>query len=437
MKQILERIGIEQLSEMQQAVLAESQDKASDLILLSPTGTGKTLAYLLSALKYINKETAEIQVVVITPSRELALQSNDFLMQMNTTFKSLCFIGGHAANDALRIYQQKHPQIVFVTPGRLNFYIENHLINCSEIKLLIIDEFDKCLDLGFQEEMKAIHSKLPKQIKTWLISATNAPSDFEEYVSPTNTKTLNYLTNQEDNRLKTFVVKSPKKDKLNTLKDLLLTFNGEPTMVFVNYRESVERVYNFLKKEFFYAEKYHGGMEQKNRERSLYKFKSGGSNILISTDLAARGLDITDTKHIIHYHLPLDEAAFQHRNGRSTRWENNGSSYVILGPEEILPNYLSIENMHQLELPVSNARPIVPSWITLYIGRGKKEKLSKGDILGFICKKGKLKGTDIGRIDVEPHCSYVAIKRNKLKILQQNISGEKIKDMKTIIEPMH
>ena len=212
--------------------------------------------------------------------------------------------------------------------------------------------------------------------------------------------------------------------------------NGEPTIVFVSYRESVERVYKYLKQEHFFAEKYHGGMEQRDRERALYKFRSGGSNVLVSTDLAARGLDIAEVKHIVHYHIPTDEAAFEHRNGRSTRWENRGASYVILGPEEPLPDFSGIPDAEIMEIVHSEKTPTVPEWTTLYIGRGKKEKVSKGDVLGFLCKKGGLKGCDIGRIDIEAHCSYVAIRRNKTKSVLRAISGEKIKDMKTIIEPM-
>lgn len=437
MKDLLEKLNIDQLSEMQEEMVAKTNESPySDLLLLSPTGSGKTLAYLLSAMRHIDNNKSAMQVLVVTPSRELALQSNDMLQRMKSTLRSQCLIGGHATSEDLRVYKQLQPQIVFATPGRINFYLKNKVIDSASIRLLIIDEFDKCLDMGFSEEMKEVRDALPKNINTWLISATNAPSDFEKYISLSKSITLNYLEAADDKRLDTYIVNSPQKDKLETLRDLLVMLNGEPAIVFVSYRESVERVYNFLKQERFFVEKYHGGMEQRDRERALYKFRSGGSNVLVSTDLAARGLDIAEVKHIVHYHIPMDEAAFEHRNGRSTRWENRGASYVILGPEEPLPNFSGMPDADIMHIVHSEKSPAVPEWTTLYIGRGKKEKVSKGDVLGFLCKKGGLKGSDIGRIDVEAHCAYVAIKRNKTKSVLRAISGEKIKDMKTIIEPM-
>lgn len=437
MKDLLEKLNIDQLSEMQEEMVEKTKGNPnSDLLLLSPTGSGKTLAYLISAMRHVDYSDPSIQVLVVTPSRELALQSNDLLLRMKSPLRSQCLIGGHATSEDLRIYKQLQPQIIFATPGRINFYLKNSAIESNGIRLLIIDEFDKCLDMGFSEEMKEVRSALPKDINTWLISATNAPSDFEKYISLSKSITLNYLKTADDKRLDTYIVNSPLKDKLETLRDLLIMLNGEPTIVFVSYRESVERVYKYLKQEHFFAEKYHGGMEQRDRERALYKFRSGGSNVLVSTDLAARGLDIAEVKHIVHYHIPTDEAAFEHRNGRSTRWENRGASYVILGPEEPLPAFSGIPDAEVMEIVHSEKTPTVPEWTTLYIGRGKKEKVSKGDVLGFLCKKGGLKGCDIGRIDIEAHCSYVAIRRSKTKPVLRAISGEKIKDMKTIIEPM-
>ena len=436
MKEILDRLNIDHLSEMQKEVVERMHKAYTDMILLSPTGTGKTLAYLISAINLIDSTNSSLQVLIIVPSRELAIQSNELFLLMKEPIRSQCFIGGHATSEELRSYNTLHPQIIFATPGRLNYYLKEEAIHTSNIKLLIIDEFDKCLDLGFSDEMQVIRTALPQTITTWLISATNAPSDFEKYITLQDTIQINYLNTTEDERIHTHIVHSPEKDKLSTLKDLLIQLNGEPAIVFVTYRESVERVFSFLKQEHFFVEKYHGGMEQRDRERSLYKFKSGGSNILVSTDLAARGLDITEIKHIIHYHISTDHSTFEHRNGRSTRWENCGNAYIILGPEECPPNYLDINHTDVIKINHTNELPAVPNWITLYIGRGKKEKLSKRDVLGFLCKKGGLKASDIGRIDVEAHCSYVAIKRSKIKVVLRSISGEKIKDMKTIIEPM-
>ena len=250
-----------------------------------------------------------------------------------------------------------------------------------------------------------------------------------------NFKTLNYLEGDNDTKLRIEVqqVRSPQKDKLETLGRLLTTIQGQPAIVFVGYRESAERVGKWLRQNGFFAEVYHGGMEQDWRERALYKFRNGSANVLVSTDLAARGLDIPEVKVVIHYHLPLKEEDYTHRNGRTARWDAQGAIYLLLGPEEQCPEYagsLPTLRVDDVEL----LKPLPPLFTTLYIGRGKREKLSKGDVLGFLCKKGGLKNDEIGRIDISAHHAYVAVARKKVKALLRQVSGEKIKGMKTLVE---
>ena len=201
-------------------------------------------------------------------------------------------------------------------------------------------------------------------------------------------------------------------------------------MVFCNHRESVERVGNYLHSMKVYCETFHGGMEQDDRERALYKFRNGSCHIFISTDLAARGLDIPDIKNVIHYHLPVAEDGFVHRNGRTARWEANGSAYVILYAEEQLPSYIK-EDPEEYILPAITPKPVQPDFVTLYIGKGKKDKLNKVDIVGFLYKKGGLAREDVGQVDVKEHYAFVAVRRSKVKQLLMLLRGEKIKGMKT------
>lgn len=436
-QQIIDRLGVEHLSEMQNQLLTVATSSSQNVILLSPTGTGKTLAYLLSLYMTISADCPEVQAVIVVPSRELALQSDELLRRMKTEIRSLCLIGGHATADETRSLREIKPQIVFATPGRLNDHLQRGSINVAKVAQFIIDEFDKCLDLGFADEMMSIRRQLPQVLRTWLISATNDESRFAEYLDLSHTARVDYTQQSADNRIEYFVVKSPVKDKLETLGQLLTSLKGAPTIVFVSHRESAERVTVYLKSEKFYAEKYHGGLEQRDRERSLYKFRSGGSNVLVATDLAARGLDVVEVRNVVHYHLPADAVAFEHRNGRSTRWDNRGSSYFIIGPEEELPPFLPTDCPVIDDLDHRPISPTAPQWVTVYIGRGKRDKLSKGDVAGFFCKKGGLRGDDIGRIDVGPHYAYLAIKRSKARAALRAIAGEKIKGMKTLIEEMH
>ncbi len=243
---------------------------------------------------------------------------------------------------------------------------------------------------------------------------------------------LNYQGENEEvaSRISVHLVKSPVKDKLETLLCLLKVFGQQSTIVFLNYREAVERTYKFLKDNGVGCEMFHGAMDQEHREKSLYKFSNGTSNVLVSTDLSARGLDIPEIDNIVHYHLPLNEDAYVHRNGRTARWEAEGNSYIILHDEESLPEY--IDDAPEFFIP-KKLPEIQPSkWATIYIGKGKKDKLSKMDVLGFVCKIGGLTRDDVGRIDVKDHQCFVAVKRKMLRSALEKMKGQKIKGIKTL-----
>ena len=289
--------------------------------------------------------------------------------------------------------------------------------------------------------MQAAVTRLPALKRLMLTSATDMES-IPQFIrrcavaDRAGVRTVNFLGEAEarEERLEVKTVPAPQKDKLETLARLLSALRGEPAMVFVGYRESVERIRKYLVAEQFAAEAYHGGMEQDRRERALYKVRSGCCNVLVSTDLAARGLDIPEVRHIVHYHLPANEEAFIHRSGRTGRWDETGNVYIIVGPEEHVPEFIG--EAAEWNVDGERINPVSPAWVTLYIGRGKKDKLNKVDILGFLCKKGGLTAKDVGRIDVADRFAYVAIAARKLNLLMKNIAGEKIKGMKTIIQPI-
>lgn len=172
---------------------------------------------------------------------------------------------------------------------------------------------------------------------------------------------------------------------------------------------------------------------KKKREDALYKFSNGSANILVCTDLASRGLDIPDIDNIVHYHLPESEDGYVHRVGRTARWDKSGKACFVLGPEERMPDYVEQE-AELLELPSELPPPAEPKMATVYIGKGKKDKISKGDIVGFLCKIGGLANGEIGRIDVNDRFCYAAINREKLSQVLEKTKGEKIKGVKTLIE---
>lgn len=438
---ILRSLGIGQLTPMQQAT-SRAYMQPSDLVLLSPTGSGKTLAFLLPLVQSLRAEEAGVQAVVLVPSRELALQIENVFRQMGTPFKAMSCYGGRPAMDEHRTMKSLQPALLIGTPGRMNDHLRKQNFNAATVRTLVIDEFDKCLEFGFQEEMAEVIGALPSLRKRVLLSATDA-EEIPRFVgmgsgsraSDVPVQKLDFLSSDApvSERLELRRVLSPEKDKLETLYRLLCTLGEASTLVFVNYRESAERVAGYLLARRFPCDTFHGGMEQQERERALYKFRNGSCPVLVSTDLAARGLDIPGIDNIIHYHLPVNEEAFTHRNGRTARWQAVGSSFLLMHAEEQLPGYIPADTPF-LDLPEQPPKPPKPRWTTLYIGKGKKDKLNKIDIVGFLYKKGGLAREDLGQVDVKDHYAFVAVRRGKAKQLLSLVQGEKIKGMKTVVE---
>lgn len=407
-----------------------------DVVVLSPTGSGKTLAYLLPVSQLVDAADDEPQAIVVTPGRELALQSATVLKNMGSGLRAMACYGGRAAMDEHRMMKQVRPQIIFGTPGRLNDHLDKGNFSPYHIKYLIIDEFDKCLEMGFQDEMSRLIKKLPGLRRHFLLSATEA-EEIPRFVHMGRVDKIDYRMDEEQvpDRVHIYKVESPVKDKLESLGLLLRSLGDQSTIVFLNYRDSVERTNKYLVEQGFSTSFFHGGLEQKEREASLYRFSNGSANILVSTDLASRGLDIPDIDNIIHYHIPESEDGYIHRVGRTARWEAHGRAFFLLGPEEHIPEYVDSE-VEDYEVPSADElpQPAKPKMATLYIGKGKKDKISKGDILGFLCKKGGLNSSEIGKIDVNDRYAYAAISRAKLRSVLNNVKGEKIKGVKTIVE---
>ena len=425
----LNRLGIDALNTMQQDMLQTAR-KGASVVLLSPTGSGKTLAYLLPLLEKLDAKNDDLQALVIVPSRELATQTADVARRLCSELRVCACYGGRPAMEEHQLLKGLRPHLVAATPGRLLDHLQKGNLLADNVQTLVIDEFDKSLELGFREQMNDILGMLPSVKQRILLSATDS-EDIPAFVGTRDYVRLNFLDEETDDRISLLVIKSPEKDKLQTLYRLLCTLGTQKSLVFVGYRESVERVGKYLEEQGIMADIFHGGMEQRDRERALYRFMNGSVGVLVSTDLASRGLDITDVDNIIHYHLPLNEEACTHRNGRTARWDTKGNAYFILGPEENLPEYL-VEDVETFSLPTKVPKPARPLWVTLYIGKGKKDKISRGDIVGFLTKQGGLESSQIGRIDVLPHWSYVAVERAISRELLNRIKGLKIKGQKTI-----
>ncbi len=422
---ILAKLNIKALNEMQLAA-SDAIEKDSNVLLLSATGSGKTLAFLLPILKILNPSLLKTQALVIVPSRELALQIETVFKSMGTSYKVTCCYGGHKRETEENNLTES-PSLIIGTPGRLADHIRRGNIIIDFIETLILDEFDKSLELGFLEEMSFIVNSLKKLHKRILTSATEAVQ-IPDFIGMHNPIKLNFLQDVlVDTGLEIKSLLSDGKDKLECLFKLICSLGNRSTIIFCNHRESVERTSNFLKDKDIINVFYHGAMEQQERDAALCKFRNGTSSILVTTDLAARGLDIANIRYIIHYQLPNTEETYTHRNGRTARIDASGTAILILGPEEKLPNYIN-QDIEKIVLPEKVTIPEKPHWSTLHISAGKKDKINKIDIVGFFSNRGQLKKEDIGLIEVKDFFAFVAIKKNKVNGTLQLIRDQKMKN---------
>jgi len=429
---ILSNLRIDALNEMQEASIAASEGE-HDVVLLSATGSGKTLAYLLPIVQQADAASTVTQALVVVPSRELAQQIEGVFKTMGTGLKITACYGGHLRETEENNLVQP-PAVIVGTPGRLADHIRRGNITVGSIETLVLDEFDKSLELGFQDEMAFIVGSLPGVTKRILTSATDATviPAFIKLVDPVR---LNFLSPEAEaaKQLAIKTVHSGTKDKSTTLFKLICMLGNRSTIVFCNHREALERTSGLLVQAGIVNEFYHGAMEQQQRDSALSKFRNGTTNVLVTTDLAARGLDIPDIRYIIHYHLPHTEDSFTHRNGRTARMEASGTAILILSAEEQLPPYIT-ETVEEITLPETDTLPEKPKWSTLFIAAGKKDKVNKVDVVGFLTNKGELKKEDIGLIEVKDFFTFVAIRKTKVGGALQLIKNEKIKNKKVRID---
>ena len=427
---IYEKLQIQEMNQMQKSTYQASENE-QDIILLSPTGSGKTLAFLFPVLRNLQKEVSGIQAIILVPARELALQIEQVFKNMGTDFKVTICYGGHDKKIEINNLTQA-PAVLIGTPGRIAYHLKNNNFDTKTIKTLVLDEFDKALELGFEEDMSYIINSLKNISQRFLTSAT-AMDNIPKFVGLSNEKVINFLKLGEAKpNIQLKKVMTIPEEKLDTLFNLVCKIGNKRTLIFCNHRDAVDRISELLKEKGIDRETFHGGMEQDERERALLKFRNDSTRILITTDLASRGLDIPEVESIVHYQLPPKEDAFIHRNGRTARMHAKGFAYLIMTEEE---NFPFIKGNTPEENITENYRiPAKTPFQTIYISAGKKDKVNKVDIVGYLIKKGELSKDDIGIIEVKDTTSYVAVARNKVKDVLKKLANEKLKGKKIKME---
>ncbi|WP_299667293.1 DEAD/DEAH box helicase [uncultured Polaribacter sp.] len=424
---ILDKLNIKQLNPMQIEATAVIE-KTNNTILLSPTGTGKTLAFLLPIINNLDSENPDIQVLILVPSRELAIQIEQVVRGMGSGYKVNAVYGGRPmSKDKIEL---KHvPAILIGTPGRISDHFSNERFSRESIKTLVLDEFDKSLEVGFEYEMRQIIRQLPALSKRILTSATQGVS-IPDFVGLEEPRVINYLKGKKVSKLEIKTVISPAKNKLNTLLHLLNHLGNQQGIIFCNLKDSIHNVSTFLENKNIRHGCFSGGMEQKDRERSLIKFSNGTNQILIATDLAARGIDVPEMNFIIHYELPQALEEFTHRNGRTARVSAEGTAYVLKWKDQLLPEF--IKNAEIVDISKQAERK-EPYWETVFISGGRKDKISKGDIAGLFIKQGKLNKDQLGAIDLKQDCAFVAVPLTLAEGLVEKLNNSRLKKKKVRI----
>lgn len=422
-KNIKSKLGIVELNEMQRRMM---RCHAQSVMLISPTGSGKTIAFTIPVLCSLDAPSRQVQAVIIAPSRELVQQIASVVRMIAVGYKTVAFYGGHSMMDEVNSLSVV-PDIVVATPGRLLDHINRGNIDLSTVKTLVLDEYDKSLELGFHDEMRKVVRAMGSFRLIILTSATIL-SEMPSFLPFRKPEIVDFTQIDDDPRERMTIVQieSPVKDKIDIAIDLMRSLPNGKVILFVNHRESVERVYGMMRKADLPVGLYHGGLEQFDREKAIDLLNNGTTPILVSTDLGSRGLDIDAVQAVVHYHLPTSKENWTHRNGRTARMGADGVVYVITAEGENISEYIDFDRSY---IPSgTSVNPIVADVVTLYFNAGKKEKISRGDIVGYLVNKGGLDASKIGKIVVKDHCALVAVPVGDAKATLTAIAPHKIKN---------
>jgi superfamily II DNA/RNA helicase len=427
LKSFLEKFSISALNPMQ-IEARKAIYNGNDVVLLSPTGSGKTLAFLLPVIERLNPAVDGIQAIVLVPSRELAMQIEQVARQLGSGFKINAVYGGRSGQMDKADLKTK-PALLIGTPGRIADRFRRDDMDLSRVTTLVLDEFDKSLEVGFEREMSEIVRSLPSVNQRVLTSATDAVA-IPDFLSIEEPVSIDYL-NQHRPRLVVKTIAAEAGERLDALAELLRKLKGQPGIIFCNFKESLFDASDFLFDQKIEHECYYGGLEQIDRERALVKFRNGTCQLLLATDLAARGLDIPEIKFIIHLELPYHPNEFTHRNGRTARMNAKGAAYVLHKKSKPLPEFIKEVQPEQLNVKDMASDTVeAQKWSTLHITGGRRDKISKGDIAGLFFKKGGLSKDQLGVIELQQSYAYVAVSRSIAHKVVELTNNQRLKKKK-------
>ena len=459
----IEGLGYKTPSEVQEKVIPEIL-KNNDVIVKSQTGSGKTAAFGIPLCEKIDWEENSPQVLVLTPTRELAVQVSEDISNIGRfkRIKAVAVFGKEPITDQIRKLKQK-THIVVGTPGRVFDHINKGSLDLSKIKYFVIDEADEMLNMGFIDQVEDIIKRLSKKKVTMLFSAT-MPEEIKSLSQKHMNKPVDVTIESQklitDNIEHTLYYVNYEK-KLENLNSILIHEKPETAIIFARTQETVDKVFEYLKSKKYSVNKIHGGMLQKERLSTMESYRRGDFRLLVATDVASRGIDIDGITHVINFELPVEKEAYVHRIGRCGRAGAKGKaiSFCVKEKDNLLndieeligfklpicyiPGKEQIEKESEESIELLQSKPkrkkekakIINTNITkIYLNGGKKKKLRAGDIVGAICNIDGVSSDDIGIIDIQESVSYVDILNGKGKKVIEELKNMTIKGKKITIE---
>ena len=408
------------MSEVQKAAIPAIMD-GNSLFIQAKTGAGKTYAYLIPSVANVYPQSADTQILIIAPTRELAVQVNESAERICPFFNvhPVVCIGGLDIDRQINALRHR-PHIIIGTPGRLNDLLQQGKIRLDHIRMLIMDEADQIISTGQKEEVHLLLRHIPADVQMVALSATSNPEVMQ--FLPQNTEKLILDENRVNERIEIrhIITDQRQETLLNLLKHLPIT----TAIVFTNYKEDANQLSELLQKQDILSSAFSSYFEEKKRLSILKQFREGKIRVLVATDAAARGLDISDVSHIIHYDLPMDKETFIHRSGRSAHQGDNGTTILMGKDEQQIRAFttestpLTLDESYICDLSVPYEKKTVASdTLKIRIHAGRKDKIRPKDVIGALCTI--MDFNDIGTLEIQDTFSSVILLKRDITLPQR------------------
>ena len=432
----LSEIGYKEMTPIQAESLAFILE-GRDVIAQAKTGSGKTAAFGIGLLHKLQVKKFRVQSLILCPTRELADQVAKelrMLARFSHNIKILTLCGGTAFGPQLGSLRHG-AHIIVGTPGRILKHLKKETLSLEDVDMLVLDEADRMLDMGFSEEINEVLAFVPKNAQTLLFSATYT-DEILSISTSIQKDAINVKTTSTEvaNKITERFYEVQNSGKIKTVINILSNFKPENVIIFANTKAEVQEIADTLQKNRIDALAIHGDLEQYERNDVLVQFANKSCPVLVATDVAARGLDIKELSMVINYDLPHSEETYIHRIGRTARAGMEGLAFTLISPYEAdkADEYRNESRLFEdaQTLKVLNGFEMKPQNITLVIEGGKKDKVRAGDVLGALTGEAGLSGSSIGKIDIYDKQSYVAIEASKVDEAYEKLKNGKIKGKK-------